>query len=52
MLMPPGLFRSGAPFNIRIDNQDRLGEMIRLEESGVHFEHISVRLKNAPDTVS
>ncbi|MFA9460770.1 hypothetical protein [Thiohalorhabdus methylotrophus] len=48
MLMPAGLFRSGAPFNIRIDNRDRLGEMIQLAEPGVHFEHVHVRLKDTP----
>ncbi|SCY60173.1 hypothetical protein [Thiohalorhabdus denitrificans] len=48
LLMPAGLFRAGTAFTIRIDDQDRLGEMIRLLEMGIHFEHVQVRLEDAP----
>ncbi|MFP4560463.1 MAG: hypothetical protein ACLFRB_10915 [Thiohalorhabdus sp.] len=48
LLMPSGLFRAGTAFTLRIDDQDRLGEMVQLLETGVHFEHVQVRLEAPP----
>ncbi len=44
LLVPAGLFQSGAMLAARVDDRDHPVQLLRLQEEGVHFELIEVRL--------
>ena len=43
LLVPPGLFRTGALLTARVDDRDYPLQLLHLQEEGVHFELIEVR---------